>query len=84
MPRRLSPSAAQTEHSIKKCSVPAGAPSWVTSELIAKTLRVWQPYYSERLTEEEALAMILNVAGLREVLSQGAEHETVRRTRSRQ
>ena len=28
-------------------AVPAGAPRWVTPELFADTIRVWEPYYGE-------------------------------------
>jgi len=45
----------------KSTTVPPGSPSWVTKELIAKTIRVWQPYYKEKLTEEDALEMLINV-----------------------
>jgi hypothetical protein len=48
-------------------AVPAGAPRWVTPELLADTLRVWQPYYG-RLTSEDALGIILNVGSLLDVL----------------
>lgn len=81
MPRRRPQVDVRLQPNTERYSVPAGAPSWVTSELIDHTIRVWQPYYSESLTADDALAMILNVAGLRDVLSEGAEHETVRRTR---
>ena len=30
--------------------VPAGTPDWITAELIAQTIRVWQPYYAAVLT----------------------------------
>lgn len=50
---------------------PSGAPSWISDELIAHTISVWQPYYLAPLTTEDALAIILNVAGLVDVLSQG-------------
>jgi hypothetical protein len=40
--------------------VPAGAPHWVTPELIAKTKRVWQRYYPEPLTDEAALGIVLD------------------------
>ena len=52
--------------------VPAGAPAWITSELVEKTIRVWQPYYADPLTPEDALAIILNVGRLFDVLSRGA------------
>lgn len=49
--------------------VPAGTPDWITVELIEQTIRVWQPYYAELLTAEEAVTMILNVGRLFDVLS---------------
>lgn len=48
--------------------VPAGAPKWVTSDLIAATLRVWQPYYTTRLSVHDALAMLLGTGRLMDVL----------------
>jgi len=48
-------------------AVPAGAPRWVTPELLADTLRVWQPYYGN-LTPQDALSIILNVSNLFDVL----------------
>ncbi len=65
-------------------AVPAGAPSWVTPELIEHTLRVWQPFYQHQLIPEDALEMIRGVAEIVEVLSSGADHETVRRIGPRQ
>lgn len=59
-------------------ALPAGAPAWVTADLIERTIRVWQRYYAVQLTTEDALVMILNVAGLIEVFSQGDRHETIR------
>jgi hypothetical protein len=53
--------------------VPAGAPNWVTETLIDQTLQIWQPYYSYRLTREDALVIIKNVGRLFEVMSRGAE-----------
>jgi hypothetical protein len=47
--------------------VPAGAPRWVTPELLADTLRVWQPYYGN-LTSHDALSIITNVGNLFDVL----------------
>jgi len=52
-------------------AIPAGTPTWVTPELIARTIRVWQPYYREPLKPEDALAMILGVTELNKVISEG-------------
>jgi hypothetical protein len=71
MPRRRPKLDVQPQQHTEKYSVPAGAPSWVTAELIGETIRVWQPYYADRLTVDDALAMILNVAGLCDVLAEG-------------
>ena len=51
--------------------VPAGAPDWITPELVEATIRVWQPYYEAILTPDEAVTMILNVGRLYGVLSSG-------------
>ena len=51
---------------------PAGTPDWITAELVEQTIRVWQPYYAELLTPEEAVTMILNVGRLYQVLSSGS------------
>jgi hypothetical protein len=52
--------------------VPAGSPDWITPELIETTIRVWQPYYEEVLTPEEAVTMILTVGRLFDALSPGS------------
>lgn len=52
--------------------VPAGAPDWITPELIEATLRTWQPYYQAVLTPEDAVTMILDVGRLFEVLASGS------------
>jgi hypothetical protein len=44
--------------------LPPGAPTWVTAALIQRTIAVWQPYYKEALTVEDALAMILTTSRL--------------------
>lgn len=36
-------------------------PDWITPELIARTIAVWQPYYATELTPADAAAMILDV-----------------------
>ncbi len=42
--------------------VPSGAPSWVTPELIAHTIRVWQRFSEQPMTPDDALE-IINGAG---------------------
>ena len=55
-----------------RCIVPAGAPDWITPELVVETIRVWQPYYKDVLTPEEAVTMISNVGRLYQALSSGS------------
>ena len=52
--------------------VPAGTPDWITLELIEATIRVWQPYYAELLSPEEAVTMIQSVGRLYQALSSGS------------
>jgi hypothetical protein len=52
--------------------VPAGAPDWITAELIEQTIRVWQPYYADLLAPEEAVTMILNVGRFYQAISSGS------------
>ncbi len=40
------------------------APAWITDELIADTLKTWQPYYSRRLRRDDAIEMLLAVGNL--------------------
>jgi len=43
-------------------------PDWVSEDLIQKTVEIWQPYYSNGLTRDDAIAIIKNVGGLFECL----------------
>ena len=67
-------------HTVPVCVVPAGAPHWVTPELLTRTIEVWQPYYADSLTADDALGMILNVGNLFAVLSERDHREAVRST----
>lgn len=53
------------------------ATKWISDELIQKTLRVWQPYYAQPLTREDAIEMITNVGRLFSVLTRGRSHEAI-------
>jgi hypothetical protein len=48
---------------------PPGAPAWVTAALIEHTIRVWQPYYANPLTIEDAIDMMQAVGQLVGILS---------------
>jgi len=52
--------------------VPHSAPDWITAELVELTIRVWQPFYDDVITPEEAVTMILNAGRLYDVLSSGS------------
>ena len=58
----------QTEATLT--SVPRGAPSWVIEELIIDTLDTFQPYFAEKLTNEDALEMLLNATNFFELLDE--------------
>jgi hypothetical protein len=49
----------------------AAVPAWITPALIAETRAVWQPYYNEDLTDEMAVALLIPVGVLYEVLFPG-------------
>ena len=55
---------------------PAGAPAWITTDLIASTILTWQPYYNEPLTSEVVLEILLSVDRLIELL-ESTDGETV-------
>jgi hypothetical protein len=60
--------------------LPPGTPTWITPELVALTIRVWQPYYAEVITPEVAITMVQGVGRLFSVLRE--PHETICRTRA--
>lgn len=47
----------------EQCAPPA-TPAWITPERIAHTLTVWQRYTEERLTQEDAVAILISVGKL--------------------
>jgi hypothetical protein len=69
------PRGSQAESSIARSatSLPPGAPAWVTTELLASAIAVWQPYYSELLTDQEALDLVLGVGRLFDALGDADE-----------
>ncbi len=65
--------------------VPPGLPAWVTAELIEQTIVVWQPYYANPLTVEDAVD-IMQAAGqlLKTLAIEDQCHEAVCRARAGQ
>ena len=49
--------------------LPPGLPGWVTADLLALTLEVWQPHYADPLTVEDAAAMLTGAGRLLSVLT---------------
>lgn len=61
-------------------TVPAGAPRWITVELLEHTIRTWQPFYKDLLIPEDALEIIMGADHMFELLSKESGNETIRRT----
>ncbi len=36
-------------------------PSWISRELVAKTIRTWEPFYEKSLTETDAVEILVAV-----------------------
>jgi hypothetical protein len=61
------------QHSIEENKKGASAsPVWITEALIERTIQVWQPRCSYTITRADAIALLVNVARLCDVL--GAIH----------
>lgn len=52
-------------------TLPPGTPAWVSRELLEETLRVWQPYYRQKLTLDDAITICSSVGRLFGLLSRG-------------
>lgn len=48
--------------------LPPATPTWITPELVARTLAVWQPFYRQPLALDDAIAMIVGVGRLADAL----------------
>jgi hypothetical protein len=57
-----------------RCSaLPPETPAWITPALVALTIRVWQPYYSEVITPVTAITMVRSAGRLFDVLRESRE-----------
>jgi hypothetical protein len=64
----------------KTPELPPGTPAWITPQLVAQTIRVWQPYYADMISTDEAIKMVQSVGQLFSVLRES--RETVCRARA--
>jgi hypothetical protein len=55
--------------SSEEYKVPAGSPEWITEDLLRDTIETWQPYYSTRLTELEAVEILQRVGTLLDTIT---------------
>jgi hypothetical protein len=46
----------------------AGVPRWITNELLSDTIKTWQPYYTDQLTADDALEILITVGNLFDAL----------------
>jgi hypothetical protein len=53
----------------KADTLPTGTPEWVTPALVHDTIRVWQPFYKNPLTLEDAVIILSSVGRLFRILS---------------
>ena len=51
----------------------AGHPPWLTENLVEATIRVWQPFYDQLLTRDDAIEMILCAGRLVGILARPRE-----------
>jgi len=49
--------------------------AWITNEAVTETIRVWSPYYGEKLTESEAVEILMNLKNLVDTLSHAQERK---------
>ena len=49
------------------------APAWITDELVACTLKTWQPYYSRQLTRSDAIDILMAAGNLIDYLEASDE-----------
>jgi bifunctional DNase/RNase len=45
-------------------ALPLDTPAWITSELVELTQKVWQPYYTDELSVEDAITILRNASDL--------------------
>ena len=64
----LNPVVINPRPNLPPHAIPVGAPSWITPELVADTIETWQPYYTQDLTADDAVEILMGVGNLFKVL----------------
>ena len=64
MPRTVPHQAGDTN------TASAGLPAWMSDALVKETICVWQPYYDETLTVDDAIEILTNVGHLAKFLTE--------------
>lgn len=67
--RQARPQHRKPDRAAEREQLPPGTPAWITTSLIDLTLKVWQPYYKEPLSSQDAVTIVLNVGKLIGILS---------------
>lgn len=65
-----------TTNAPSQSSAPNGSPAWIDQRLIMETIRLWQPYYSQILTADDALEMLTNAGHLFDALGHSTPAES--------
>jgi len=45
-------------------ALPLDTPVWITPELVELTQKVWQPYYTDELSVQDAITILRNASNL--------------------
>lgn len=67
--KRAAPKPEYAVPSADNIVVPPGTPEWITPNLVALTLKVWQKRYPQPLSIQDAVTILLNAGQLFGVLS---------------
>ena len=61
-----------------ECTVPDGAPPWITPELLADTVATWERISGKEITVEQAVELVISFAQLHELLQEESQQEDQR------
>jgi len=67
--KRAVQTEAEHRHTDAPVALPLDTPVWITPELVELTQKVWQPYYSNELSVNDAITILRNASDLLAVLA---------------